>query len=198
MANKPIKVGITGGIGAGKSIVCDIFKILEVPIYDADSKAKQLMEESESVISKIKSHFGDESYHNDGSLNRTYLAEIVFPDKNKLEKINHIVHPAVEEDFISWVSKHSSASYILKEAALLVETGSYRRLDALITVTAPVEIRIQRVLQRDSHRSVEDIQAIISKQLAEEEKVEVSKFVIKNDNKTLLIPQILKIHNFFS
>lgn len=197
MPSKPIKVGITGGIGAGKSIACEIFKILSVPVYDADSRAKTLMEESERVISLMIETFGPDSYNSQGKLNRKYLAEKVFPDATKLKEINQIVHPAVEEDFVEWVSNQDEADYILKEAALLVETGTYKKLDALIMVTAPEHIRIQRVLSRDNHRTIEDIRAIIDKQLAEEKKKEVSKFVIINNDNVLLIPQILKIHDFF-
>jgi len=196
MQSKPVKVGITGGIGAGKSIVSKVFKLLGIPVYNADKRAKELMQASPFVIRQIKGQFGHASFDSSGEINRSFLAKEVFNDKKKLEILNGIVHPAVDLDFINWVSNHSGYKYILKEAALLVETGSYKRLDYLIVVTAPEENRIKRILERDEHRSVKDIRAIISNQLAEEVKVEGADFVIKNDDQTLLLPQILKIHNF--
>ncbi len=196
MQSKPVKVGITGGIGAGKSIVCKVFKLLGTAIYDADQRAKELMQESPIVKQNIKDQFGHASYESSGKINRSFLAKEVFSDEKKLEILNGIVHPAVDLDFINWVSNHIDHKYILKEAALLVETGSFKRLDFLIVVSAPEEIRIKRILERDKHRTVKDIRAIISNQLAEEVKVEAADFVIKNDDNTLLLPQILKIHNF--
>lgn len=197
MLSKPLKIGITGGIGAGKSIVCDIFRTVGIRVYQADERAKRLMTEDKNVVTQIKAAFGQNSYTLEGALNRTFLAKTVFNDSSKLKALNGIVHPAVETDFSNWVEKFPDEPYVLKEAALLVETGSYKKLDFLLTVAAPESLRIKRVLRRDQHRTAEDIQAIIAKQLAEEEKVKLSKFVIQNDDKKLLIPQILKIHKFF-
>jgi dephospho-CoA kinase len=197
MRNKPLLVGITGGIGAGKSIVCEVFNVLKVPVYEADVRAKALMEESSEVVTKIKSFFGEESYLDTGKLNRTYLSAEVFNNTENLEKINQIVHPAVEQDFNSWVASKAKYSYVLKEAALLVETGSFKKLDSLIVVTAPENVRIQRVLKRDKHRTAQEVKAIISNQLAEEKKVEKAQFVINNDEGSMLLPQIIKINDFF-
>mgnify|MGYP003563227269 CR=1 FL=1 len=197
MLNEPLKIGVTGGIGAGKSIVCDVFRALGVNVYQADERAKHLMKEDENVTSQIRTEFGRQSYTSAGAVNRTFLAKAVFSDSSKLKILNRIVHPAVENDFSNWVKKFPNDHYVLKEAALLVETGSYKKLDFLLTVTAPESLRVKRVLQRDHHRTVADIHAIIARQLAEEEKVELSKFVVRNDDRQLLIPQILSIHKFF-
>jgi dephospho-CoA kinase len=197
MQNRPLRIGITGGIGAGKSIVCDIFRALGIHVFHADERAKSLMTKDENVVKQIRSTFGQNSYTQEGAVNRTFLAKTVFNDSSKLKILNAIVHPAVETDFLNWLQKFPDEPYVLKEAALLVETGSYKKLDFLLTVTAPESLRIKRVLQRDQHRVAEDIHAIIAKQLAEEEKVKLSKFVIQNDDTKLLIPQILKIHKFF-
>lgn len=197
MQSSPLKVGITGGIGAGKSIVCNVFGVLGIPVYDADHRAKELMQKSSSVIDQIKERFGQASYDNHGQLNRSFLASEVFNDREKLEVLNAIVHPAVESDFQNWVKICSDCTYIIKEAALLVETGSYKRLDYLIAVTSPEEVRVTRILERDTHRSIDDIRSIISNQLGEKEIIEAAQFVIENDGQTLLLPQVLKIHEFF-
>ena len=197
MQSNPLKIGITGGIGAGKSIVCKVFGVLGVPVYDADRRAKELMHESSSVIDQIKDQFGQASYDTNGQLNRSFLASEVFNDKRKLENLNAIVHPAVDADFQNWISNYTNCKYIVKEAALLVETGSYKRLDYLIVVSSPEEVRVTRILDRDKHRSISDIRSIISNQLGEKKKKEAAQFVIENDGQTLLLPQILKIHKFF-
>lgn len=194
MRNRPIKVGITGGIGAGKSLVCQFFRILGVPVYPADERAKILLQ-TETVAKKIKEVFGTEVFNADGDVDRKLLAKRVFNDEAQLKQLNHIVHPEVELDFNTWYSD-KDYDYVLKEAALLVETGSYKKLDFLITVTAPECLRIQRVQRRDQHRTEEEIKAIIDRQLAEKKKVEAADFVIVNDEEQLLITQILAIHNF--
>ena len=194
MISKPLKVGVTGGIGAGKSLVCEIFSILNVPIYHADEEAKMLLVKNPDVVCAIKENFGDRAYYADGSLNREFLSESVFSDKAKLQIINSIVHPAVAIDFGAWCERNYSQPIIIKEAALLVESGSYKELDRLITVTAPEPVRIKRVLDRDSHRNLNQIQQIVAKQLKEEEKAAISDYIIQNDGHSLLIPQVVRIH----
>lgn len=188
---KPLRLGITGGIGAGKSIISRIFQVLEIPVYDSDSRAKRLMY-LPNVKTRIVSLFGDEAYI-DGQLNRKLLAQTAFKAPEKLQQLNAIVHPAVAEDFSIWTSQQT-APYVLQEAALLFEAGSYKRLDKIITVTAPVDVRIKRVLARDTHRSEQDVHDIMDKQWPEEQKVEQSDYVIHNDEQHLIIPQVLKIH----
>ena len=194
--NNTKTVGITGGIGAGKSIISRIFSILGVPVYEADSRAKKLMASDSELQSQIIEKFGDESYQ-EGQLNRVYLAKLVFSDPDKTALINSLVHPAVAQDFQKWVAKQKTA-YVLKEAALLFESGSYKYLDHVITVTAAEEVRINRVLARDLHRNKEDVEHIIARQWAEERKIELSDFVITNDQSELVIPQVLTIHQKLS
>lgn len=194
---QPLQIGITGGIGSGKSIVCKIFNILGIPSYDSDSRAKWLSNHDLEVITKIKNEFGDNFYVN-GVLDSKKLAKEVFDNKQKLEKLNEIVHPAVAIDYKNWVSLHQTSSFLLKEAALIFETGINNKMDAVITVYSPLELRIKRVLSRDPFRSKEAILAIINKQMNDEEKVKLANFVVYNNDNTLLMPQILKIHQQLS
>ena len=195
--SKPLLVGITGGIGAGKSLVAKVFETLGTPVYNADGRAKWLMTHSENLISAIKVLFGDESYVN-SELNRVHISSLAFHRPKLLSQLNSLVHPEVENDFENWVSENASHQYLLKEAALLIETGSSEKLDKLILVTAPEEVRMERVLGRDNHRSKEDTAAIMQKQLSDEEKKKKSDIVLINDGTTLHIPQILKLHEEFS
>jgi dephospho-CoA kinase len=192
-----IKVGITGGIGAGKTIVCEVFRLLGVPVYNADDRAKYLMTYDQNLIGRIVEVFGSEAYNSDGQLNRALISNVVFKDKEQLDILNGIVHPAVEKDFIRWTENYQHRKYIIKEAALLLESGSYKKLDYVINVVAPEPMRIARVLQRDPHRNQLDVKNIISRQLDDSEKEKISSFVIVNDESSLLLPQALKIHAFF-
>ena len=194
MPNRPILLGITGGIGSGKTMVCNIFSTLGIHIYDADERAKSIMISDDQVIDAIKSIFGGSIYLENGELDRVNLANQVFKNKQLLDSLNNIVHPAVAEDFEKWVEIHEKNTYLVKEAALLVESGSYKSLDYLLTVIASIETRIKRVLIRDPHRNREDVEDIISKQLRDKEKISKSQFVVINDEQSLLIPQVLKIH----
>ncbi len=198
MENSPMQVGITGGIGSGKSIICKIFQSLGIPIYDADLNAKSLMTEDASLIASIKKHFGDEAYLSDNQLNRKYIAGKVFGNKQQLDLLNSLVHPAVGTHYKNWVKSHAGKPYVIKEAALLFESGSYKMLDKIITVEAPVDIRINRVLFRDAHRSAKDVQAIIDNQLTDIERNKKADFVITNDDKTTIIPQVIKLHKKFT
>lgn len=193
MITKPITVGITGGIGSGKSTVAKIFSILGIPIYSADDRAKWLMTENPVLKEKIIAAFGSESYLESGQLDRTFLAKMIFSDPEKTLQMNGFVHPAVREDFDSWMNTQSSP-YVLKEAALIFETGGAKLLDYVINVSAPLRIRVSRVLMRDPERSEAQINQIIDRQLPDDKKNELSDFVIKNVDNQLLIPQVLKIH----
>lgn len=196
MPNKPLKIGVTGGIGSGKSLVCKIFSILGIPVYDADNRAKVLMVQDQNIVESIKSHFGDQAFLADGNLNRAFLANHLFQSKERLGIMNGIVHPVVALDFEKWSKNHENKPYLIKEAALLIASGSYKQLDYLIAVTAPVDIRIARVLSRDPHRTKKNINEIILSQLSDEENIDKSEFIIVNDNQSLLIPKALKIHEF--
>ena len=168
--HKPIQIGITGGIGSGKSLVCRIFHVLGVPVYDADSQAKKLMTTDGILIDEIKKEFGSLSYDEGGTLNRALISKAVFNEPEKLTKLNSLVHPRVAEDYNRWISEQSGANYCLKEAALMFESESHRLLDKIIVVTAPDEQRIKRVMQRDPQRSRADVENIIKNQMAQEEK----------------------------
>lgn len=185
-------VGVTGGIGSGKSTVCRIFEILNIPIYQADDRAKFLMQNDSELVNSIINEFGKESYEN-GLLNRGYLAKEIFSDANKTAKINALVHPAVGKDFLQWQSQQQ-APYVIKEAALMIESGSYKHLDFLINVFATVEMRIQRIVRRDPQRSLTEINGIIDKQVGEEQRSTLADAVIDNNGQTLIIPQVLSIH----
>lgn len=193
ISHHPKLVGITGGIGSGKSTVAKIFSILGIPIYSADDRAKWLMSNNQELKTKIQEAFGEESYLEDGSVNRSFLASHVFADDKNVKIINALVHPAVKSDFESWV-KEQKTTYILKEAALLFETGSYKDLDKVINVSAPLKTRITRIVLRDPHRTEQQIHAIIDQQLPDEQKNNLADYVIKNSDNKLLIPQVLKIH----
>ena len=191
-----LKIGITGSMGSGKSTVAFFFHTLGVHIYNSDVRAKELMTDDENLKQKIKNSFGDDTYTSTGTLDRSRLAKIVFNDKEKISLLNSLVHPAVQKDFDEWCKKFSQEKYILKEAALLVESGSYKTLDKLICVTAPEEIRIARCIKRDGI-SREEIIARMKNQLSENEKIIFADYIISNDESELLIPQLLKLHEEF-
>lgn len=196
MLKAPLQIGITGGIGSGKSLVSRIFNLLGVPVYDADSRAKSVMTTDGILVSQIKKEFGVLSYHSDGSVNREYLAQHVFSDPKKLKRLNELVHPRVGEDFKRWVEEQRTP-YVLKEAALLFEAGSDKALDTILVVSAPEELRINRVLQRDKHRTAQQVMDIIRNQLKEEEKLKLSDYIIVNDGNSPVIPRVLELHKQF-
>ncbi|MBX2930439.1 MAG: dephospho-CoA kinase [Chitinophagaceae bacterium] len=189
-----LKIGITGGIGSGKSIVSNIFKSIGIPVFDADQAAKNIMNEDANVKNKLIKAFGSEVFV-DGKLNRQYLANIVFTDTYALEKLNAIVHPATIKAGLQWAEKQNSP-YILREAALLFEAGSAADLDFIIGVYAPQHIRIQRVMKRDG-TSRQEVLNRMSKQIDEEIKMKLCDFVIINDGQKELIPQVIDLHKIF-
>ena len=191
---KRLKVGITGGIGSGKTTVCKIFETLGIPVYYADDRAKALMVEDEKLIAAIKNIFGEEAYLPDESLDRKHIADIAFHNPLKLKELNAIVHPAVLEDGNRWHAQQKDAPYTIKEAALIFESDSYKNLDKIITVFAPQNVRLERVILRGGNLSKEDIEARMAKQLPEEEKMKRANFIIYNDGEQALIPQVMKIH----
>lgn len=192
--DNPKLIGLTGGIGSGKTTVSKIFSILGIPIYYADDRAKWLMVNNANLIADIKLNFGNDSFYEDGSLNRVYLGDKVFKSQEQTTLINSLVHPAVKSDFEQWASRQT-APYVIKEAALLFETGSYQQLDKTINVSSPIKIRIARILMRDTHRTEAQLNEIIDKQWPDEEKNKLADFVIKNAENKLLIPQVLEIHS---
>ena len=186
-----LKIGLTGGIGSGKSTVAKIFEVLGIHVYYADEEAKRLMNEDKELKQKIQELFGTALY-SDGFLNRKQLAAIVFSDPEKLEQLNALVHPATINDANAWML-HQTSAYTIKEAALLFESGAHELLDYVIGVSAPAPLRIQRVMQRDN-TSREEVMARLSKQMDEKEKMELCNFVITNDEQQLLIPQVIALH----
>lgn len=188
----PLRVGVTGGIGSGKSTVCTLFSLLGIPIYTADDRAKWLMSKNPELCLQITETFGNSAYTTTGELNRAFLAETVFSNPANLAKLNALVHPAVQKDFADWASQQS-APYLIKEAALLFETGASKELDFTINVSSPLKIRMARILLRDPHRTEEQINQIINQQLPDEEKNKLASFVIKNTDNKLLLPQVLEI-----
>ena len=190
-----IKIGITGGIGTGKTFVCKIFETLGVPVFYADEEAKLLIHSNPEINKAIINTFGEEAYQN-GIYNRDYIAKIVFNDSNKLKKLNEIVHPVLKEQFNKWC-KNQDYPYCLKETALLFETGSDKELDRVVVVDAPDELRISRILKRDPFRKEEEIKSIFKKQWSQKKKIQMGQNIIQNDGQKMLIPQVLSLHSFF-
>lgn len=186
-----IKVGLTGGIGSGKSTVAKVFEVLGIPVYYADDAAKRLMNDDEELKQKIKAQFGESVYTNE-LLNKKELANIVFNAPEKLEILNSLVHPATLKDAETWMQKKTTA-YSIKEAALIFESGAQQNLDYVIGVTAPAPLRILRTMQRDGVTR-EEVMARMDKQLDEAIKIKLCDFVIKNDEQEMLLPQILDLH----
>lgn len=184
-------VGLTGGIGSGKTTVANLFMKLGIPVYFADEHAKRLMHTSKTVKQKLIKEFGVKTYLN-GKLNRAYLAEVVFNNKTKLDAISNIVHPSVSNSFKRWAGKQKS-DYIIQENAILFETSSYKKFDFTIVVTAPLDDRIDRVMQRDQVTK-NQILARIKNQLPDKEKVKKADFVITNLDLNETRAQVLKIH----
>ncbi len=191
-----IKVGVTGGIGSGKSLVCQVFSKLGVPVYTADDAAKILMDSDPEIRNGLIRIFG-ESIFAGGKLDRSMLAGLIFDDPALLAGVNRIVHPRVANHFYQWCSTFTHIPFVIHESAILFESDAYKGFDRIILVTAPEEMRIQRVLERSGMSEVK-IQRIIKNQLPEEEKIVRSHFVLKNDGTTLLLPQIISIYNLLS
>ncbi len=190
-------IGITGGIGSGKSIVCKVFALLGVPIYEADVRAKYLMNHNQHIKQQLKNAFGNDTYTENEELNRRFLAENVFISNEKVLLLNSIVHPEVAQDFKKWTTKKQHFDYVLNEAALMFESGSYQRMDKVITVFSPLEVRKKRIRLRDTQRTEQEIDNIIQKQLPEEEKFKKANYIIENDDKKPLLPQILTLNTIF-
>ncbi|MGE0020996.1 MAG: dephospho-CoA kinase [Draconibacterium sp.] len=185
-----LAVGITGGIGSGKSTVCKIFRLLGVPVFEADLVAKDIMNSSKTVITKLSAWFGDDIYTN-GLLNRKKLASYIFESEEWLQKVNALVHPLVRDEFLRWKNSQE-VPYTIYEAAILFESGFYQLMDVNILVTAPEQLRIERVKERDN-LTAEHILARMAKQWTDVEKRKLASAEIVNDNSTLIIPQILEI-----
>lgn len=190
-----LDVGITGNIGSGKTTVCKLFELLGTPVYYADERGKNISNTDENVVERIKALLGNDVYDESGALRRAAVAAVVFSDKEKLAALNAIIHPAVAADSKRWFEEQAKQGrhYALKEAALLVENDSYKKLDKLIVVSAPMDLRMARVIKRDA-TDREQVEARMKNQLSAEAKEKVADYIIYNDGVQALIPQVLKIH----
>jgi dephospho-CoA kinase len=184
---------VTGNIGSGKSTVCGEFSVLGIPVYYADAAAKRLMEEDEQLRDELVAAFGAETYGDNGRLNRQWLAQKVFNDAQALERINRLVHPAVDRDAAAWLTRQSAAPYALYEAAIILEIGKREKFDGIVVVAAPYPVRCTRVLARDGMTEA-DFQARANRQWPDDQKEAAADWIIKNDGRQLLLPQILRLH----
>ncbi|MBE0654078.1 MAG: dephospho-CoA kinase [Bacteroidales bacterium] len=189
-----IKVGLTGGIGSGKSTVAKVFKALNVPVYHADEEAKRLMEEQDELKEAIIRLFGPDVYLGN-KLNRPYLASLVFGNFDNLENLNSLVHPAVRMDFNYWAARQKNR-YVIEEAAILFESGHFREFDYTIVVNAGENLRLRRVMERDSV-SEDEVYQRISHQMPQKFKMILGDFLISNNEEDLILPQVLELHNKF-
>lgn len=189
-----LRIGLTGGIGSGKTTVAQIFNVLGIPVYSSDDAAKRLMNEDEDLKKKIIESFGKESYQN-GELNRKYVANEAFSDPKKIKLLNSMVHPATIKDATAWMEKQN-APYVIKEAALIFESGSDEFLDYVIGVKSPLNLRIERTMKRNNV-TAEEVASRMKLQMDEVEKMNRCDFIIVNDEKEMLIPQVLSLHQKF-
>jgi dephospho-CoA kinase len=191
-----LRVGITGGIGSGKTTVCSIFERLGVPVYYADLKAKELVNTNLDLQNKITNAFGQNSFI-EGAYNRAFIASIVFSDMRKLELLKSIIHPFVLNDWGEFCKQHANFPYVVKEAAIMLETDSKNSIDTIVLVHAPLELRIQRIQERD-HSSKLEIEARINAQMSEDEKMKLANYIVYNDQKNSLIEQVYALHQKFT
>ncbi len=189
-----LKLGLTGGIGSGKTTVAKIFELLGVPVYYADDAARRLMQHDEDLRLQLTRAFGETIFINN-TLDRKQLADLVFNDEKKLKLLNALVHPATITDANRWVQQQQ-APYIIKEAALIFESDAYKHLDAVIGVSTPFQLRLQRTMERD-HTTAEWVMARMNKQMDEDEKMNRCQYLVKNDEVQMLIPQVLQLHDTF-
>jgi dephospho-CoA kinase len=191
-----LKIGITGGIGSGKTTICQLFELLGVPVYYADNASRQLLGSDPEIKRSVVALFGEEILDEQKMIDRRKVASRVFGNDVALKKLNAIMHPAVGLDFERWLKQHRSVPYIIKEAAIMFESGAYKQLDKIIALTAPEELRIARVMKRDGSEK-EEVERRVAAQMSEQERVERSHYVIVNDEQQLVIPQVLQLHRIF-
>jgi dephospho-CoA kinase len=185
-------LGLTGGIGSGKSTIAGIFKTLGIPVYNSDERAKELYFIPE-IKNQVEDLLGTKAYRNKSALNKKYISEKIFSDKILLEKLNAIIHPAVGKDFDAFKKLYAAEKYIVKESALLIEARLLKTIDKLIVVTSDITLRTDRIKKRDNLKK-EEIENILKKQLSDSDKIKKADWVIENNEKSLLIPQVIKIH----
>ena len=191
-----LKIGITGNIGSGKSTVARVFETLGVKVFYADVEAKKVMTADKELMEGIKKTFGNDAYLPNGQLNRKYIANIVFKNEEELKKLNALVHPATFRAFDEWVATFANEAYVIKEAAVLFESGSYKLCDKTLLISAPLDTRLRRVMDRD-HITRAEVEAREARQFTEEKKKELADYILTNDDSQLLIPQILALNAHF-
>jgi len=192
-----LKIGITGGIGSGKTTICKIFEVLEVPVFYADTVARQIMVEDVVLMEGVKNTFGTESYFDNGTLNNKHIAAMVFNNATELKKLNALVHPAVFRAFDSWIEQIPlHIPYVLKEAALLFESGSYKMCDQNILVIAPEVLKLKRVTERDGITD-DQVRARMDKQFTDEQKRSMADYIVYNNEQHSLIAQVIELHRAF-
>ncbi|HMG07505.1 MAG TPA: dephospho-CoA kinase [Mucilaginibacter sp.] len=191
-----LKIGLTGNIGSGKTTVAKVFELLGIPVFYADDEAKKVMVTDELLIDSVKQAFGAQSYFENGTLNRKHIAGIAFNNEAELKKLNALVHPAVFRAFDSWILNIKTAPYVIKEAALLFESSSYKMCDRSLLVSAPLENRIARVMQRDGISQAE-VESREARQFPEDRKKKLADDIIINDDRQLVIPQVLALHKLY-
>lgn len=188
-----IKIGLTGGIGSGKTTVSRVLELLDVPVYSADERGRWISDHDPAVIRQTKTVFGDQAYAADGTMNREYIAEKVFSDRELLQRLNGIVHPAIRRDYRLWLESHPEAPYTVMESAILFESGFDREVDRVVVVTAPEEVRLARTMHRDG-ADEKAVRARIAAQMDESQRVQKADFVLNANETELLIPQIMELH----
>ncbi|MBC8153988.1 MAG: dephospho-CoA kinase [Bacteroidetes bacterium] len=199
----PLQIGVTGGIGVGKSMVCRVFSALGAPVYDADTRAKWLTNHDPALRAAILNLLGPEAYTAGSdaqqpiTYNRTWVASRVFANPTLLAQLNALIHPLVLADAQTWVHQQSNHPYVIREAALMRAAGDQNSLDQVIVVTAPINLRIARIRQRDPHRSETEIRSIIDRQLPDADRLLLANYVVHNDETELLLPQVVRLHEEF-
>jgi dephospho-CoA kinase len=186
-------LGLTGGIGSGKSTVAMVFKTLGVPVYNSDDRGREMYFDPEVRI-KVEALLGKKAYRGERELDREFVRKKIFSDPAMLVRINDIIHPAVKKDFQLFKRRHKKSAYVIKETALLFEAGIDKSVDKILLITATMTLRMERLKKRDAHLSETEIEAVIAKQWGDEEKSKKADWVIENNEEKLLLPQILKVH----
>ncbi|MDB5241892.1 MAG: dephospho-CoA kinase [Spirosoma sp.] len=194
----PLQIGVTGGIGSGKSLVCRVFETLGAPVYYADERAKWLTEHDPILKADVMRVLGSGAYDSLGRYNRAWVASQVFAEPLLLDQLNAVIHPRVFADTTLWVGQHADKPYVIKEAALMRAAGDGNTLDKVVVVLAPVALRIERIRLRDPHRSPAEIQHIMDRQVSDADRLQLADYVLHNDEEQLLLPQIVALHREFS
>lgn len=193
----PLQIGVTGGIGSGKSLVCRVFRALNIPVYEADERAKWLTEHDPILKADIRRVLGQNAYDPLGRYNRAWVATQVFANPVLLQQLNSVIHPRVLTDTDAWVRQYIDKPYVVKEAALMRAAGDGNSLDKVVVVRAPIDLRIERIRKRDPHRSGEEILNIINRQVSDDERLQIADYMLTNDESQLLLPQIIRLHEEF-